>query len=268
MPRNVPVDASSSAPAMANDAAPPSMPPTIHAAAPTGSRSSRRWDAGRYWPGASGLDGNSVEEDAAHFQALALSGGGFRGLYTAQLLADLEQHLGQPAATRFDLIAGTSIGGILALALACEIPAARIVSLFQDHGAEIFRRRSLFGYFKSKYASTPLQSLLADSSLFGERQLGECLHPVLVPAINYTTGKPVVFKTAHHSSFQTDKHFRLVDVALATSAAPTYFPRHVFNNCQYVDGGLFANAPGILALHEAEFYFGRSPEHVEVLRHR
>ena len=50
-----------------------------------------------------------MEEDAAHFQALALSGGGFRGLYTAQLLADLEQHLGQPAATRFDLIAGTSI---------------------------------------------------------------------------------------------------------------------------------------------------------------
>lgn len=206
-----------------------------------------------------------MEQDPTHFQALALSGGGFRGLYTAQLLADLERHLGEPAATRFDLIAGTSIGGILALALACEIPAARIVSLFQDHGAEIFRRRSWFGYFKSKYASTPLQSLLADSSLFGERQLGECRHPVLVPAINYTTGKPVVFKTAHHRNFQTDKHFRLVDVALATSAAPTYFPRHVFNNCQYVDGGLFANAPGMLALHEAEFFFGRSPDRVHLL---
>ena len=206
-----------------------------------------------------------MEEDPAHFQALALSGGGFRGLYTAQLLADLEQHLGAPAATRFDLIAGTSIGGILALALACEIPAANIASLFRDHGAEIFRRRSWPGYFKSKYSSTPLQSLLADSSLFGERQLGECRHPVLVPAINYTTGKPVVFKTSHHPSFQTDKHFRLVDVALSTSAAPTYFPRHVFNNCQYVDGGLFANAPGLLALHEAEFFFGRPTERVHVL---
>lgn len=206
-----------------------------------------------------------MEEDPAHFQALALSGGGFRGLYTAQLLADLEQHLNAPAATRFDLIAGTSIGGILALALACEIPAANIVSLFRDHGAEIFCRRSWTGYFKSKYSSTPLQSLLADSSLFGERQLGECRHPVLVPAINYTTGKPVLFKTAHHPSFQTDKHFRLVDVALATSAAPTYFPRHVFNNCQYVDGGLFANAPGLLALHEAEYFFSRPPDRVHVL---
>lgn len=206
-----------------------------------------------------------MDENPAHFQALALSGGGFRGLYTAQLLADFEQHLDARAATRFELIAGTSIGGILALALACEIPAANIVSLFRDHGAEIFRRRSWSGYFKSKYSSTPLQSLLADSSLFGERQLGDCRHPVLVPAINFTTGKPVLFKTAHHPSFQVHKHFRLVDVAMATSAAPTFFPRHVINDCQYVDGGLFANAPGLLALHEAEFFFGQSPGHVHVL---
>ncbi|MDE2627936.1 MAG: patatin-like phospholipase family protein, partial [Burkholderiales bacterium] len=57
------------------------------------------------------------------FQILALSGGGFRGLYTAKVIADVESDIGAPIGSRFDLITGTSIGGILALALALEIPA-------------------------------------------------------------------------------------------------------------------------------------------------
>lgn len=57
------------------------------------------------------------------FQILALSGGGYRGLFTAKILANLEDHIGEPIARRFDLLAGTSIGGILSLALACEVPA-------------------------------------------------------------------------------------------------------------------------------------------------
>ena len=199
------------------------------------------------------------------FQALALSGGGFRGLYTAQVLADIEQQLGHPVGGHFDLLAGTSIGGILALALACEIPAARIVTLFQAHGSEIFRRRSRLAFFESKYSSAPLQSLLSQPDLFGDRRLGDCLHPVLVPAINFTTGKPVVFKTAHHSTFHRDKHLSMVDVALATSAAPTYFPRHLLNDSQYVDGGLFANAPGMLAVHEAEYFFRQPIESIHLL---
>ncbi|WP_457825796.1 patatin-like phospholipase family protein, partial [Staphylococcus aureus] len=72
----------------------------------------------------------------------------------------------------------------------------------------------------------------------------------MIPAINYSSGLPQIFKTAHHKDFKRDHTFRLVDIALATSAAPGYFPRHCFNNNQYVDGGLYANAPGMLAVHE------------------
>lgn len=68
------------------------------------------------------------------FQILAPSGGGFRGLYTAKILADLEEEIGSPVATKFDLIAGTSVGTILALAIAMEIPASKIVDLFAEHG--------------------------------------------------------------------------------------------------------------------------------------
>lgn len=210
------------------------------------------------------VTGGGHMQDGERFQALALSGGGYRGLYTARLLADVEQHLGTPLATHFDLIAGTSIGGILALALASRIPAERIVRLFEQHGPAIFAKRAR-GYFRSKYASEPLAELLAADDLFGDRLLGTCQHPVIIPAINFTTGKPVLFKTAHHPTFVRDRQLRLVDIALATSAAPTYFPRHVFNSSQYVDGGLFANAPALLAVHEAEHFFNAPIARVHVL---
>lgn len=204
--------------------------------------------------------------DRKRFQVLALSGGGFRGLYTAQVLADLETDIGGPIARHFDLIAGTSAGGILALALALEIPARKIVELFVDHGEQIFKRRfSLGGILRAPYSSRPLAELLQGEDLFGDRLLGHCLHPVLVPSINYSTGKPVIFKTPHHENFRRDHTYRLVDVALATSAAPAYFPRHTFDNNQYVDGGLFANAPGVLANHEALTFFSQQQEDVWVL---
>lgn len=207
-----------------------------------------------------------VESKQERFQILALSGGGFRGLYTAKILADLEEEIGAPIATRFDLIAGTSIGGILALAIASRIPAKTMVDLFVEHGEEIFKRRfSLMGMLRAPYSAKPLQSLLSAPSLFGQRTLGDCKHPVLIPAINYSSGQPQVFKTSHHPSFKRDHQFRLVDIALATSAAPAYFPRHTFNNNQYVDGGLYANAPGLLADHEAQTFFRQPSEAVHLL---
>lgn len=200
-----------------------------------------------------------VEIQQKRFQVLSLSGGGYRGLYTAQILADLEKEIKAPIATRFDLIAGTSIGGILALAIAMEIPAQKMVEFFTNHGEDIFRRRlSFFGMLRAPYSPEPLKKLLSDESIFGEQTLGASKHPVIVPAINYSSGKPQLFKTPHHPDFRRDHEFRLVDVAMATSAAPAYFPRHVFNNNQYVDGGLYANAPGLLAAHEAQTFFGQS----------
>lgn len=202
------------------------------------------------------------------FQILALSGGGYRGLFTARILAEIEQQIGARIGTRFDLVTGTSIGGILALAVALEIPAEKMVELFQKHGQAIFRKRfSIRGFFRSQYSSQTLFQHLSSDDVFGERLVGECLHPVIVPSINYTRGLPVVFKTPHHEDLKTDHRHRIVDVAMATSAAPIVFPRYVFNDCQYVDGGLFANSPGLLGVHEAYKFFGvsRSEGDVRVL---
>jgi len=158
------------------------------------------------------------------------------------------------------------VGGILALGLALEIPAAELVRLFAEHGDQIFRQQaSAWGYLKARYGSSGLRQLLAQPSIFGELPLGSSRHRVVIPAVNYSTGVPVVFKTPHHPTFLTDHRRRIVDIALATSAAPFYFRRHVLDHNQYVDGGLFANAPGLIALHEAQKFLQTDVASVHLL---
>lgn len=192
------------------------------------------------------------------YHVLALSGGGYRGLYTATVLAELERALGKPLAKHFDLICGTSAGGLLALGLAKEIPAADLKALFEKRGCEIFGKRTwlrrLLGFWlKAKHTNEGLSTVLKDT--FKDDLIGHLKHPVLIPAVNYTTGRGQFFKTPHHISFETDLHMSLVDTALATAAAPVYFP--LFRNYRgvFADGGLVGNAPGLFGLHEIRTFF-------------
>lgn len=200
------------------------------------------------------------------FQILSLSGGGYRGLYTAHILEHIENRLGTPIADHIDLFAGTSIGGIMALALAHRIPASIIKQKLIDHGSKIFaapitqkttgirgaiRRTMLFGkgLLGARYQVDALQNLLVD--IFEEQTIGHLEHRVLVPAVNANTGRTRMFKTPHHERLKTDFKLSIVDVALATSAAPTYFPPHRISGERYLDGGLVANDPALHAVHEA-----------------
>lgn len=200
------------------------------------------------------------------FQILALSGGGYRGLFTARNLELMEEQYGGHVADRFDLIAGTSIGGILALALALRVPAKALRNLFEEHGGEIFQARGWgSGWIGAKYDNRSLRNLLATDRYLGERLLGESKTRIIVPAVNYTTGAPQVFKTPHHENFGRDHLLPMIDVAMATSAAPTYLPIYKMNSQQYVDGGLIANAPGLLAVHEARTFLDRELTDIHVL---
>lgn len=133
------------------------------------------------------------------------------------------------------------------------------------HGREIFKHRFCAGWWRAKYDSQPLKQLLADEGYLGQRVLGESRTRLLIPAVNYSTGAPQTFKTPHHPNFARDHLLSMVDVAMATSAAPTYFPIYKMNTQQYVDGGLVANAPGLLAVHEAGTFLDCEPEDVHVL---
>lgn len=207
-------------------------------------------------------------QNQSDFKILSLSGGGYRGLYTAEVLKELENHLkakntNNCIANYFNLITGTSIGGIIALALAYEIPAEKIANIFDDKGEEIFKKQSCIGMFKAKYNSDILKDILV--GWFGNALIGDLKHPVVIPAVDYTTGNPVAFKTAHHDTFKRDWKQKIVDVALATSAAPTYFKRHCIGENEYIDGGLFANSPSLVGLHEAEIFFEHPINQVKIL---
>lgn len=207
------------------------------------------------------------------FQILALSGGGYLGLFSAHILAQLEEQAERPLGRCFDLICGTSIGGILGLGLANEVPAAKILQAFESRGPEIFPQKPRrLGYFsdliqfgfRPKYDGRALRCTIEDI-LGPATLLGEAKHRVLIPTVNMTEGKIQVFKTPHHEDFHLDHRKRMVDIAMATSAAPLYFPMAEIGDALYVDGGLFANAPDLCGLHEAEHFLKIPRSEISIL---
>ncbi len=215
--------------------------------------------------------------DAAQppFRILALAGGGYLGLYTACVLADLEERAGEPLGRRFDLIAGTSVGGILALALAYEIPMTRLKDLFLEHGQKIFSARGLpsnavaklrdlsRAVLGPKYNGVALAKALAVH--LGKRTLADALHPIVVPAVDVTRSRTKIFKTPHVDASRGDEEVRAAHVAMATSAAPAYFPSVRIGDALYADGGLFAVAPDQVALHEATHFMGVDESRIRML---
>ncbi|MCA9944320.1 MAG: patatin-like phospholipase family protein [Anaerolineales bacterium] len=203
---------------------------------------------------------------------LTIDGGGIRGLIPARVLVSLERKLqqrsGQPnarIADFFDLIAGTSTGGLITCLLLApgnteweaEFSAQEIVDLYLDHGPKIFdapllkRISSLGGIRDERYDATGLENLIDER--FGNLWLSQLIKPCLITAYDVATRKTVFF--TQHDARSTNKDFPIKVVARATSAAPTYFEAMPDGNCQitnaYVDGGLFANNPTMCAYVEA-----------------
>lgn len=199
------------------------------------------------------------------FQALALTGGGYRGLYTARALQVMEAQAGMPIGRCFDLVCGTSIGGIVGLAVAFEVPMQKVVDVFVEYGESIFpphappksaaaKLLDLCTHLKKpRYRTKPLREVIT-KLIPADATLADAIHPITIPAVNVTEGKPQIFKTRHIAEWSRDWKLKVVDVALATSAAPTFFELAEINNNLYADGGLFANAPDLVALHEAEHF--------------
>lgn len=212
----------------------------------------------------------------SRFQILCISGGGYLGLYAAAVLAELEAQAKAPLGDCFDLIAGTSIGGIVALGLAAGTPAASIREAIVKHGPSIFsprppptgevariadlRRNAI----EAKYDTGPLAEAI-DEVLTADLRIGDLKRRFMAPAVNVTKGQPQVFKTPHHPTFVRDLRLSAKDVALATAAAPTFFPLHEIGSERFADGGLYANAPDQLALHEACHFLDCDVEDVHIL---
>jgi patatin-like phospholipase/acyl hydrolase len=199
------------------------------------------------------------------FRVLALDGGGLRGLFTASFLSTLEDLSRGRVADHFDLIVGTSTGGITGLALAFGVPARTLLDLYVEHGRAIFSRpRALGMLLRPKYDNARLATALRE--LFGERTVNETLTPVCVASYELTNSYPRIFKDDHAENLRSGGDLPAWKVALAASAAPIYLPgAEVTPGDSHVDGGLYANNPTLIGLTEAVRYFGQPLDGVRIL---
>jgi patatin-like phospholipase/acyl hydrolase len=189
-------------------------------------------------------------------RVLAIDGGGIRGLIPALVLTELERRAGRQVFELFDLIAGTSTGGILACALCAPdpLPASELVGLYEDEGPKIFDRslfqriRSAEGLLDEKYDDTALDSAL--ERFLGDKRLAETRPDLLVPSYDTALPGPYFFKTTKARATPEADDFALATVARATSAAPTYFEPLEAGARALVDGGVFAVNPAMCAFAE------------------
>lgn len=193
--------------------------------------------------------------DTDRFQILALDGGGVKALFTAHVLARLEDDLGVSIRDSFDLIAGTSAGGIIALALGAGLRPAEIVEHYEKLADEVFpRSRRRWWHLPRRLARPAYDPARLQTSLhevLGDRLLGDSDKRLVVPAWDPARGRVHLFKTPHHERFVRDWKIPMVDVALATSAAPVFLPAANVDGQRLIDGGVWANNPSVVAITEA-----------------
>lgn len=181
---------------------------------------------------------------------LAIDGGGIRGIIPAKFCEQLEKYANSNLGDLFDLIVGTSTGGIIALALSRPSLGSikKVVELYTNKGNEIFSNPKSFLsiFFKPKYNAIALENAMKD--YFSNTKLGEADTKVMVTYYDMFLNKPKTLR----SWSEDDKNFLMRDAARATSAAPIYFPPASLDSKPAVDGGVFANNPSALAYAEAK----------------
>jgi uncharacterized protein len=188
-------------------------------------------------------------------RVLAIDGGGIRGLIPALVLAELEDRSGRPAFELFDLMAGTSTGGIIVSALCAPdpLPAAEVAAIYEEEGPRIFDRsiwqriQSADGLLDEKYDAGALDRAL--ERFIGDKRLSAARPDLLVPTYDTAAPGSHFFKTTNAREDPAEDA-RLADVARATSSAPTYFEPLELGRRALLDGGVFAVNPAMSALAE------------------
>jgi len=217
---------------------------------------------------------------------LSLDGGGIRGIVPGVVLSEIERRMGgKRIAQLFDLIAGTSTGGILGLG--CAVPgedgetprykAEDLLKLYTDHGEKLFTREfwddvaSAHGLIRPKYKAGPIEELLKE--YFGDAMMSHGLTELAVTSYDMYASRPFFFKRRYPLE-NVAWDCEMWKAARATSAAPTYFPALQLDpfptkppepadtEHQLVDGGVFVNSPAVCAFVEALELWGSDTDMV------
>lgn len=217
--------------------------------------------------------------DGISFRILALDGGGIKGAFTASVLATFEQSIGVSIASHFDLVAGTSTGGILAIALGLGLQPDDMLRFYRERGPTVFPimrfHRRLWSHIhhaiKPKHSQSVLRREL-ERAYFQDSQpktLGDSKCRLVIPAYDAVSGVCHVFRTPHHALLKGDASTNAAEVALATAAAPTYFSstivENVISQASFFDGGVWANCPAMAAIVEAVCYLNVPLGRIDVI---
>ena len=217
--------------------------------------------------------------DGVSFRILALDGGGIKGAFTASVIATWEKQTGLRIVDHFDLIAGTSTGGILAIGLGLGLSGQEMLDFYQQQGPLIFPITRLRGriphilrhVIAPKYSQEILHRVL-EASFYptGESiSLKDSHCRLVIPTYHAVAGASHVFRTPHHPDLTADAFTKPADAALATAAAPTFFTAAKIANMvaesSYFDGGVWANSPAMAAIIEATCFLQIPLERIDVL---
>jgi len=203
---------------------------------------------------------------------LSLAGGGVRGYIQALVLAEIESRVGRPLHTLFDLIIGTSTGGILGAGLALGKSASDMAAFYRERGPQIFRKtlgkrvRSVCGLADEAYDADGFETALSD--VFGDAALSQVLTRLCLTAYDIEGRRPVFFKSWKAQENLRDDH-PLTAISRATAAAPTYFEPALVKSATgfmraCIDGGMFANNPAMCGVVEA-LKLGNAPRRIKLL---
>ncbi len=216
-------------------------------------------------------------------KVLAIDGGGIRGIIPAIVLAVIERAAGKPICRLFDLIAGTSTGGILALGLTKPDPqnpsrphdrAEDLIAIYEEQGPTIFSRNiwhklhSGWNLTDEKYPSLGIEQVLME--YFGEALLSEALTDLVIPSYEIEKRDCFFFKTRKARAAPQTHDFLMRQVARATSAAPTYFEPCCLAAPEdkpywaLIDGGVYANNPAMCGYAEALSIYGPEADYLVV----
>ena len=210
----------------------------------------------------------------ASIKVLAIDGGGIRGIIPAVLLAEIQKRLASDLFQVFDLISGTSTGGIIALGIGTRCKndgpysPGELLDLYVQNGPAIFKKNLLTPakqVIRPKYSPDALQATL--TKFFQDTEFQAALTPLLISSYDLQGQLPFFFKS-HRIAADPAYNWKVTDIARATSAAPTYFPPfHLTRgNIDYalVDGGVYVNNPSMAAYAEARSLYPEATQFVVV----
>lgn len=229
-------------------------------------------------------------EENKQIKILSIDGGGIRGIIPAKVLAELEEKLKEEHPEKklyehFDLICGTSTGGILAIGIALGIPASKLLEFYKDNAKIIFPKwflkilpskvRILAGsMYSNKFLRKKLKDVYTEANNGVEPLMNDLKTNVCIPTFNGGMGEINVLKTKHNPEFVRDYKLPAHEVALSSASAPVYFPPHTFSyknkfgeghNINMIDGGVFANNPSLIGVLEATDKMGYEFSQIKLL---